>query len=48
MDMADCLVLVITDSEGHETLIPFSEDSVPEVDLKLGRLLVSELPGLLD
>ncbi|MDR1677629.1 MAG: ribosome maturation factor RimM [Deltaproteobacteria bacterium] len=48
MDQGDLLVLVINDQEGHETLIPFSEDSVPVVDLKAGRLVVSDLPGLLD
>ncbi|MDR2368048.1 MAG: ribosome maturation factor RimM [Deltaproteobacteria bacterium] len=48
IDQGDFLVLVITDQEGRETLVPFSEDSVPEVDLGAGRLVVSELPGLLD
>ncbi|MDR2387036.1 MAG: ribosome maturation factor RimM [Deltaproteobacteria bacterium] len=48
MDQGEFLVLVIHDPEGRESLVPFSEDSVPEVDLKAGRLIVSELPGLLD
>ncbi|MDR2302033.1 MAG: ribosome maturation factor RimM [Deltaproteobacteria bacterium] len=48
LEQGEFLVLVINDSEGHETLVPFSEDSVPEVDLIAGRLVVSELPGLLD
>jgi 16S rRNA processing protein RimM len=48
MDQGENLVLVISTQDGHETLVPFSEDSVPEVDLASGILVVSELPGLLD
>jgi 16S rRNA processing protein RimM len=32
----------------REILIPFTEDTVTEVDLVAGRLVVAELPGLLD
>ncbi|MDR1308376.1 MAG: ribosome maturation factor RimM [Deltaproteobacteria bacterium] len=48
MDHGLLLVLSITGLDGRETLVPFSEDCVPEVDLDAGRLVVSELPGLLD
>ncbi|MDR3135262.1 MAG: ribosome maturation factor RimM [Deltaproteobacteria bacterium] len=48
METGSVLVLVITSDDGRETLVPFSEDCVPEVRLSDGRLIVSELPGLLD
>jgi ribosomal 30S subunit maturation factor RimM len=48
MDLGASLVLSITGQGGREILVPFSEDCVPGVDLEAGRLVVSELPGLLD
>ncbi|MDR1051213.1 MAG: ribosome maturation factor RimM [Deltaproteobacteria bacterium] len=45
---ASGLVLVIQDGRGGETLVPFTEECVPEVDLAGRMLTVAELPGLLD
>lgn len=48
LEQGESLVLVITNEEKVEIMVPFSEDSVPEVDLRAGKLVISELPGLLD
>ncbi|HNO39673.1 MAG TPA: ribosome maturation factor RimM [Marmoricola sp.] len=40
-------LLVITSPEG-EVLVPFVQALVPEVDLAAGRIIVRDLPGLLD
>lgn len=36
------------DVDGREVLVPFVAALVPEVDLEAGRLVVAEVPGLLD
>lgn len=40
--------LSITAPSGHEILVPFVAELVPQVDLAGGFLVVSDLPGLLD
>ncbi|MDO9381193.1 MAG: ribosome maturation factor RimM [Nocardioidaceae bacterium] len=40
--------LAITRDGGAEVLVPFVLDLVPEVDLAAGRLVVADVPGLLD
>jgi 16S rRNA processing protein RimM len=44
---AASLVLVIRDENGWENLAPFTEETIPEVDLVAGRLVVVDCPGLL-
>jgi 16S rRNA processing protein RimM len=34
--------------DGRDVLVPFVRDIVPEVELDAGRLVVADLPGLLD
>jgi 16S rRNA processing protein RimM len=41
-------VLSITSALGEELLVPFVTELVPRVDLSAGRVVVSDLPGLLD
>lgn len=41
-------VLEITDDDERTTMVPFTRDAVPEVDLEAGRVTVSRLPGLLE
>jgi 16S rRNA processing protein RimM len=48
LEGGSAVVLVIKDNDGKETLVPFTEEFVPEVDLKNSRLTVAEIPGLLD
>lgn len=40
--------LLSIDADGRELLVPFVAELVPEVDLVAGRLLVVDVPGLLD
>jgi 16S rRNA processing protein RimM len=40
-------VLVVR-HEGRDVLVPFVRDIVPDVELDAGRLVVADLPGLLD
>ncbi len=41
-------LLVVARDAGGETLVPFVQALVPEVDLDAGRLVVADLPGLLE
>lgn len=41
-------LLVINVSEGNDKLVPFVKDLVPEVDLKEKKVIVNNIPGLLD
>jgi 16S rRNA processing protein RimM len=45
LPMQDVLVLR---HEGRDQLVPFVADIVPVVDLAAGRVVVEDLPGLLD
>lgn len=40
--------LLSIDADGRELLVPFVVDLVPEVDLVARRLLIADVPGLLD
>jgi 16S rRNA processing protein RimM len=40
-------VLVVR-HDGRDVLVPFVRDIVPDVELDAGRLVVADLPGLLD
>jgi 16S rRNA processing protein RimM len=40
-------VLVVR-HDGRDVLVPFVRDIVPEIELDAGRLVVADLPGLLD
>jgi 16S rRNA processing protein RimM len=46
LEPGEVLVLVAKDDLGRETLIPFTESLVPEVDLAGGWLKVANVPGL--
>jgi 16S rRNA processing protein RimM len=48
MDAGAAPVLVIADEAGKESLVPFTDEFVPSVDLAAGLLTVAEIPGLLD
>jgi 16S rRNA processing protein RimM len=48
MENGPSLVLVIQNESGKESLVPFTEEFVPKVDLDAGTLVVSAIPGLLD
>lgn len=41
-------LLVVKDEDGAETLIPFVNEIVPEVDLEEQRVVIDPPPGLLD
>ena len=40
--------LLVIDAGGHEVLVPFVTALVPEVDVAGGRVVVRDLPGLID
>lgn len=42
------LVLVVVGESGKESLIPFTDECVPEVNLAGGLIRVSEIPGLFE
>jgi 16S rRNA processing protein RimM len=44
----DLLVITPAEGSGEETLVPFVQAIVPEVDLAAGRLVLDPPPGLLD
>jgi 16S rRNA processing protein RimM len=48
IDGGAALVLVVVGESGAESLIPFTDEFVPEVDLAGGLLKVAARPGLLD
>ena len=48
MEAGAGLLLVVSDQDGAERLIPFQPDFVAELDLEGGRLVVDPPPGLLD
>ena len=48
MEAGAGLLLVVSDQDGAERLIPFQPDFVAELDLLGGRLVVDPPPGLLD
>ncbi len=44
----DLLSVALDEADGRTALVPFVADLVPEVDLDGGRLVVSDVQGLLD
>jgi 16S rRNA processing protein RimM len=41
-------ILAVTTKEGKEILIPFVKELVPEINLKENKIIVNNIPGLLD
>ena len=48
METGGTPVLVVTAQDGEEFMIPFSPDAVGEVSLVENRIILADLPGLLD